>query len=135
MVLSLRTGEIEAEFHEYVRPTEIPILSKYCTTLTGISQADVLVADSLRTVLSRFDKWIKSVALELGLELISTRHRRQNTVVITWTNYDLGTYLRRECERKRIRRPKYFNRWIDIRVPYSVRNSCFYGFYVDNLCM
>lgn len=120
---NLQTGEIEAEFHEFVRPTEIPILSKYCTTVTGINQMDVNMADSLRVVLMQFDKWIKMLAVEKDLVLFNRRGRRQNTVIITWTNYDLGTYLKRECERKRIRRQKYFNRWIDIRVPFAVRNS------------
>lgn len=120
VLLNLQTGEIEDKFHEYVRPTEIPILSKYCSSLTGISQMDVLTADSLRVVLHKFSKWINQLAFEKDLVLISRRYRRQNAVIATWTNYDLGTFMKRECERKFIRRPRYFNRWIDVRVLFMV---------------
>jgi len=37
-VLSLQDGE----FHSYVRPTVNPILSAFCTTLTGIQQVQSL---------------------------------------------------------------------------------------------
>lgn len=120
VLLNMQTGNIEAEFHEYVRPTEVPILSKYCTTVTGVSQMDVLVADSLRVVMHKFDKWVRQLAVEKNLVLSNRCYRRQNTVIVTWTNYDLGTYLKRECERKRLRRARYFNRWIDIRVAFMV---------------
>lgn len=38
VLLNLRSGEVEAEFHSYVQPQENPILSQFCTQLTGISQ-------------------------------------------------------------------------------------------------
>lgn len=41
VLINLETGKIEKEFHSYVQPTEIPILSDYCKNLTGIEQASV----------------------------------------------------------------------------------------------
>lgn len=38
VLLNTRSGEIEAEFHQYVQPQENPILSDFCKQLTGISQ-------------------------------------------------------------------------------------------------
>lgn len=41
VLLNTATGEIESEFHTYVQPQEHPILSKFCTELTGITQVCV----------------------------------------------------------------------------------------------
>lgn len=38
VLLSTATGEIESEFHAYVQPQEYPVLSEFCTELTGIKQ-------------------------------------------------------------------------------------------------
>lgn len=38
VLLSTATGEIESEFHAYVQPQEHPVLSEFCTELTGIKQ-------------------------------------------------------------------------------------------------
>lgn len=35
VLLNLRTGKIEDEFHQYVMPVENPTLSEFCTKLTG----------------------------------------------------------------------------------------------------
>lgn len=41
VLLNTSTGEIESEFHSYVQPQEHPILSKFCTELTGITQVSM----------------------------------------------------------------------------------------------
>lgn len=38
VLLNTATGDIESEFHTYVQPQEHPILSEFCTELTGITQ-------------------------------------------------------------------------------------------------
>ena len=38
VLLDLQTGDIVAEFQQYVQPQECPILSDFCKELTGISQ-------------------------------------------------------------------------------------------------
>ena len=38
VLLNTSTGEVESEFHTYVQPQEHPILSDFCTELTGITQ-------------------------------------------------------------------------------------------------
>lgn len=38
VLLNTSTGEVESEFHTYVQPQERPILSEFCTELTGITQ-------------------------------------------------------------------------------------------------
>lgn len=67
-----------------------------------------------------FDEWVNSFYFEKGLILIDNGQRKQNTVLITWTDLDLGVYLPGECLRKCIERPPYFAEWIDLRDFYSV---------------
>jgi len=43
VLLNTRSGEMEAEFHQYVQPQENPILSDFCKQLTGISQVQCLL--------------------------------------------------------------------------------------------
>ena len=40
VLLDLCTGEIAAEFQQYVQPQENPRLSEFCRELTGITQVD-----------------------------------------------------------------------------------------------
>jgi inhibitor of KinA sporulation pathway (predicted exonuclease) len=40
VILNTKTLQQEGEFQRYVRPTVNPILSKFCTELTGITQVE-----------------------------------------------------------------------------------------------
>ena len=46
------------EFREFVRPTEVPALTAFCTSLTGITQADVGGARALPEVMDSFGRWL-----------------------------------------------------------------------------
>lgn len=120
MLLNLDSRVIEADFHTFVRPTEHPKLSEFCQNYTGISQDDVDNAPTLPEVLRMFHKWIESFRFAKDIVLMDDSKRKQNTVILTWTDFDLGIYLPTECERKKISSPKYFNKWIDLRDYYSV---------------
>lgn len=48
---------IIGEFDEFVKPTINPILSDFCKELTHIKQEDVDKANTLNTVMSKFEKW------------------------------------------------------------------------------
>merc|ERR1711957_796639 len=61
--LNADTHEIDFEFHRYVRPTESPRLSDFCKEFTGISQADVDGADTLKTVLIEFNDFCEARGL------------------------------------------------------------------------
>lgn len=120
VLINLQTCIIEAEFHTYVRPTENPILSKFCKSFTGINQEDIDRAVLLGDAIKMFQNWVKSFSFSKGLRLKEEGGRKQNTVLITWSDFDLGIYLPSECERKGIDRPEIFDLWIDIRELYKV---------------
>ena len=48
------------EFDQFVKPFDNPILTKYCTNLTSITQADVDNALPLREVIRNLEKWMIS---------------------------------------------------------------------------
>lgn len=120
MLLNLQSRVIEADFHTFIRPTEEPILSEFCRNYTGITQNDVDNGVILSDAIKQFHEWIQSFRFSKGIILMDDGKRKQNTVFVTWTDFDLGIYLPKECTRKHIKLPPYFDKWIDLRDYYSV---------------
>ncbi|XP_035745121.1 ERI1 exoribonuclease 2 [Egretta garzetta] len=123
VLLNTSTGEIESEFHTYVQPQEHPILSEFCTELTGITQDQVDEGVPLNICLSQFLKWIqkiqreKKITFSSGIPSHSTSEAKLCTFV-TWTDWDLGVCLQYECKRKQLRKPDILNSWIDLKATY-----------------
>ncbi|KAF1518666.1 ERI1 exoribonuclease 2, partial [Eudyptes sclateri] len=123
VLLNTSTGEIESEFHTYVQPQEHPILSEFCTELTGITQNQVDEGVPLNICLSQFLKWIqkiqkeKKIIFSSDIPSHSTSEARPCTFV-TWTDWDLGVCLQYECKRKQLRKPDILNSWIDLKATY-----------------
>ncbi|KAF9594002.1 hypothetical protein IFM89_026714 [Coptis chinensis] len=83
------TGQLEASFQTYVRPVYHQHLSDFCKELTGIQQLQTRELSTQILLLLR------------GLTGI------------------VGDVRESECRFKRIRKPPYFNRWINLRVPFN----------------
>jgi len=120
VLINLKTGKIEAEFHKYIMPIESPKLSGFCTQLTGITQKMVDSGIPLQTAIMMFQEWIRKElrARNLTLPKMSKDNKVGNCALITWTDWDFGICLSKECQRKRLKKPPYFNQWIDIRAIY-----------------
>ncbi|XP_056193220.1 ERI1 exoribonuclease 2 isoform X1 [Falco biarmicus] len=123
VLLNTSTGEIESEFHTYVQPQEHPILSEFCTELTGITQDQVDEGVPLNICLSQFMKWIQKMQKEK--KIIFTTDIQSNATpeakactFVTWTDWDLGVCLQYECKRKQLRKPDILNSWIDLKATY-----------------
>ncbi|XP_026053203.1 ERI1 exoribonuclease 2 isoform X2 [Carassius auratus] len=67
VLLNVSNGEVESEFHSYVQPQEHPVLSGFCTELTGITQDQVDSAPPLHICLSRFTRWLHALQQERGV--------------------------------------------------------------------
>ncbi|XP_038947536.1 ERI1 exoribonuclease 2 isoform X3 [Rattus norvegicus] len=149
VLLNTATGEIESEFHAYVQPQEHPILSEFCTELTGIKQCRVAInAQCLRSsllssdlrlsyqvqvdegvplkiCLSQFCKWIhklqqqKKISFATGDSEPSTPEVKP-CAFVTWSDWDLGVCLEYECKRKQLLKPVFLNSWIDLRATYKL---------------
>lgn len=120
VLLNLETGIIEKEFHKYLRPVEIPILSDYCKNLTGISQETVDDGELFASVMEEFRKWVKLTIKEKKLVLPKTKKSNLdgNCAFVTWGNWDFHIQLKNECNRKKVRKPSFFNQWIDLKQIY-----------------
>lgn len=121
--MDLSTQKILSEFHQYIKPVESPKLSEFCVKLTGIAQ-DKIDNDSvsLRTGLSKFEQWlIESIKkYELVLPKVNDTNAYVTAAFVTWTDWDFGVCLTKECERKKIKRPRYFDQWIDLKATFKV---------------
>ncbi|XP_064246096.1 ERI1 exoribonuclease 2 isoform X2 [Passer domesticus] len=123
VLLNTSTGAIESEFHMYVQPQEHPILSEFCTELTGITQNQVDQGVPLNICLSQFLKWIQKLQEEKKI-MFSTDSQSNSTseakacAFVTWTDWDLGVCLHYECRRKQLRKPDILNSWIDLKATY-----------------
>ncbi|KAK2918683.1 ERI1 exoribonuclease 2 [Channa argus] len=127
VLLNTSTGEIESEFHTYVQPQEHPILSSFCSELTGITQMQVEAGIPLQMCLSRFNRWLQNLQLELGV--VFPRRQQIYTApspsqrlctFLTWSDWDLGVCLQYECKRKQLHKPEVLNSWIDLRSTYRL---------------
>ncbi|KAM6121779.1 ERI1 exoribonuclease 2 [Phoenicopterus ruber ruber] len=123
VLLNTSTGEIESEFHTYVQPQEHPILSEFCTELTGITQNQVDEGVPLKICLSQFLKWIQKIQNEKKIIFSSDTPSHSTSeakpcTFVTWTDWDLGVCLQYECKRKQLRKPDILNSWIDLKATY-----------------
>ncbi|KAF9595155.1 hypothetical protein IFM89_037584 [Coptis chinensis] len=62
----------------------------------------------LSEALVMHDKWLEDKGIN-----------HTNFAVVTWSNWDCRVMLESECRFKRIWKPPYFNRWINLRVPFN----------------
>ncbi|KAI4893591.1 hypothetical protein NFI96_019286 [Prochilodus magdalenae] len=122
VLLNTSTGEVESEFHSYVQPQEHPVLSEFCTELTGIIQKQVEVGLPLRICLSRFARWLHTLQQEKGVVYATDGRSGPASghlcTFLTWSDWDLGVCLLYECKRKQISKPEALNSWIDLRATY-----------------
>ncbi|XP_010922083.1 uncharacterized protein [Elaeis guineensis] len=102
------TGQLEASFQTYVRPSYHQHLSDFCKELTGIQQIQVDRGVPLSEALLMHDKWLEDKGI-----------KQKSFAIVTWSNWDCRVMLESECRFKRIRKPPYFNRWINLKVPFQ----------------
>ena len=74
--------DILEEFQTFIKPTQHPVLSEYCTNLTSIKQEDVEPAPEFHIAIDTFEKWCG-----------------ENPLFMSWGDYDRNQ-VTKECERK-----------------------------------
>ncbi|MBN3291840.1 ERI2 exoribonuclease, partial [Polypterus senegalus] len=128
VLMNATSGQIESEFQTYVQPQEHPILSEFCTELTGIKQNQVEAGVPLRICLSQFSRWLQDLQREKNIVFPNQSKLSaadKPCAFITWSDWDLGVCLQYECKRKQLRKPEVLNSWIDLRATYKA--SQFYN--------
>lgn len=120
VLLHVRTKKIVDEFRVYVKPTENPALTAFCTELTGITQdqidAGVLLADAL----AQLDAWLATNGLipKEGSEE-AARFVPKRWAFASDGCWDLGKFVHDECIRKRIPKGRHYDSWVDIRAEFA----------------
>lgn len=91
VMVSSVTGQLEACFQTYVKPTRNQLLSDFYKDLTGIQQIQVDIGVTLSEALLRHDKWLEKKGI-----------KKANFTVVTWSSWDRRVMLESECRFKKI---------------------------------
>uniref|UniRef100_T1J3E5 Exonuclease domain-containing protein n=1 Tax=Strigamia maritima TaxID=126957 RepID=T1J3E5_STRMM len=118
-LLNTKSGLIEDTFQQYVFPLENAHLSEFCINFTGITQKQVDDGVPLWTCLSLFNVWLKQITEKRNIDFSSYQQFSEQFAFVTWTDWDLGVCLEKECRRKHIVKSEVFNCWIDLKKTYK----------------
>lgn len=124
VLINIHSGRIEEQFQSYVQPTEFYI-THGCVRALGISNKTVDGYPPLRSVVSKFQQWMNDVRNDYDLDIPHRgRSYEENAYICTWSNMDLGCFLRKECNNKDISYAHYLKWWLDAQEIYHVSNCC-----------
>jgi ERI1 exoribonuclease 2 len=76
--------------------------------LTGIQQEQVEGAVALAMVLAMHEEWLATAGAA-----------KNRLAVVTWGGWDCRTMLESECSFKGLAKPAYFDRWINLCIPFE----------------
>jgi len=115
--LNARTLQVDMEFRRFVRPTEKPDLSTFCTNLTGIGQGNIESADTLDVVLLEFEQFLKDKGLVPSKA--EGAEGNKSFTILTDGPWDVLAFLRKECQRKKFPLQPCWNQFVDVRHWYA----------------
>lgn len=110
VVVDLEGESDRKEFHTYVRPIAHPQLTNFCTNLTGIRQHQVDRSPTFPDVLAQFENWWRTIV-------------RNDALMVTCGDWDLGSLLPRQCDQHRLPVPEWANRWANLKHVFSSQSS------------
>lgn len=134
LLLNTKSGLVESIFHHFVRPSHFPTLSAYCTNQTGLEQTFIDQQKSFECVYNKFISWLRQHIVKRNLVFATPQSCQQHTpssnaglnaTFCTWSDWDLGHYLYRDCIRNEIVRYECMKAWIDIRRAFDVSRWAF----------
>lgn len=106
LAMSTETWEVKDVFHEYVKPQINPLLTSYCTDLTGIIQEMIDDRPHFPEIFINFQQWLdQSDYLKDG----------GNGAFVTCGDWDLRVMLPEQCAISQIDVPHYFHEWINLK--------------------
>jgi len=118
VLVCARTLRPVAEFQQYIRPTHAPVLSAFCTELTGITQAQVDAGVPFVQAFADYQKWLHS-ALQAHL---GPGNHTDRVTFVTCGDWDLKTML--PAQLRHVGRgggavPRQFRSWCNIKKEYA----------------
>eukprot|EP01047_Picozoa_sp_COSAG01_P058167 COSAG01_NODE_6817_length_3485_cov_42.916716_1_plen_918_part_01 len=118
LLLDLQQLAVIAEFHSFVRPVQHPVLTEFCSELTGIQQAQVDAAPTLPEVLAALTAWLATVGVGLA-PLVDPVTKRPNFAFATCGDWDFQSGLPSECARKGLELPWWAGWWVNMKVSFK----------------
>ena len=116
-----RTGKQLSSFREYVRPTIQPVLSDFCTALTGISQETVDKASTFPVVLNSFQNWMDGQGLGATATFALVTDgpfdvgRSHSPSPSSKRSFFICRFLRLSCKQNGLEVPYWANHWVNVR--------------------
>lgn len=117
LLLDGRGLEPVDEFQSFVRPLHHPVLTPFCTELTGITQDQVDAAPYFPEVFEAHCQWLARHGLDVDCD-----GRGSSFAFMLCGDWDLKKMLPRQCRAcdPPIRSiPESFRRWINIKEPFA----------------
>jgi len=114
VLVDVASQSVVAEFRSYVKPTLHPKLSKFCTSLTGITQKQV---DEALSFPELFDQVLDFMAT---YRLFGTSERKSEQTLrsfywVTCGDWDLKSMLPLQLQNSGIPQDSRFSSWINIK--------------------
>ncbi|CAJ1938926.1 unnamed protein product [Cylindrotheca closterium] len=121
VLLNVKTGAIEGEFHHYLLPDVHPKLSSFCTELTGISQEAVDEGISLKNALYLHSEWINKHNLtnDHKVNYNQDEGEKFQFLYVTCGDWDLKTCLPNQLAHHNQTVPQMFSNWVNIKKAYG----------------
>lgn len=108
LLVSGQSFNIQSQFHRYIKPVHHPILTPFCTELTGITQEMVDHEAHFPEVLKDFNSWFE------------TQVGDKSFTFVTCGDWDLKTMLPNQCTTSGVPVPPQFDAWINIKKAYKM---------------
>ncbi|CAF2577963.1 unnamed protein product [Rotaria sp. Silwood2] len=113
VLINVQQQTIVDKFQSYCRPINKPILSKFCTELTGIEQHQVDNAPPFVEVLHNVETWLNE------RNLLSSSNKRK-LAFATDGPWDFAKFLPMQCHLSSITYPRWAKKWINIRKEFAI---------------
>lgn len=95
-----------SEFSKYVKPVLEPVLSDFCTELTGITQEQVDDANIIEKVYNEHFEWLKSN---------TSSNSNADIHIVTCGAWDLKIMLPKEIKNKKLHYHQVYKKYINIK--------------------
>ncbi|RWS08161.1 ERI1 exoribonuclease 3-like protein [Dinothrombium tinctorium] len=117
--LNGQTFEIESVFQTYVKPSVNPVLTPFCTQLTGIMQETVDNGVPFETALQMFIEWMRAQ----NLIAPDSYEPLSRFAFITFGNWDLQKMLVDQCNLIGTLPPEFMQSWINLKKSFAKMNN------------
>lgn len=118
VLLNVKTGEIEDEFHHNILPDVHPKVSSFCTESTGITQETVNQGISLKNALSLHSEWITNTH-NLTHDVQNQNEGKSHFLYVTCGDWDLKACLLTQLAHHNQTVPPMFSTWLNIKKAYG----------------